>query len=94
MILLTLDPMLKYLRRTKDLFLISRGNVKIYKVPTYDNIADPLTIPFVQRKHEVHIRSSDIRGMSDWLYASGRLLVYALDANLVGYIGYMYHDIL
>src|SRR5436853_53335 len=47
--------------------IIDRGDVKICRVPTDDNIADPLTKPFAQRKHEVHTRSSGIRGMSDWL---------------------------
>ena len=47
--------------------IIDRGDVKICRVPTDDNIADPLTKPLAQRKHEVHTRSSGIRGMSDWL---------------------------
>ncbi|KAI5440564.1 hypothetical protein KIW84_010157 [Lathyrus oleraceus] len=37
------------------------------EVPTLDNIADPLTKPLAQQKHDGHTRSMGIRGMSDWL---------------------------
>ena len=47
--------------------IIDRGDVKICRVPTDDNIADPLTKPLAQRKHEFHTRSAGIREMSDWL---------------------------
>ncbi|KAI5408298.1 hypothetical protein KIW84_054209 [Lathyrus oleraceus] len=47
--------------------IIDRGDVKICRVPTLDNIADPLTKPFVQQKHDGHTRSMGIRGMPDWL---------------------------
>ncbi|KAI5443592.1 hypothetical protein KIW84_012294 [Lathyrus oleraceus] len=47
--------------------IIDRGDVKIYKVPTLDNIVDPLTKPLAQQKHDGHTRSMGIRGMPDWL---------------------------
>ena len=47
--------------------IIDRRDVKICKVPTDDNIADPLTKPLAQQKHEGHTRSLGIRYMSDWL---------------------------
>ncbi|KAI5415226.1 hypothetical protein KIW84_040608 [Lathyrus oleraceus] len=47
--------------------IIDRGDVKICRVPTLDNIADPLTKPLAQQKHDDHTRSMGIRGMPDWL---------------------------
>ncbi|KAI5419956.1 hypothetical protein KIW84_043940 [Lathyrus oleraceus] len=47
--------------------IIDRGDVKIYRVPILDNIADPLTKPLPQQKHDGHTRSMGIRGMPDWL---------------------------
>ncbi|KAI5434055.1 hypothetical protein KIW84_021063 [Lathyrus oleraceus] len=44
-----------------------RRCVKICKVPTLDNIVDPLTKPLAQQKHDGHTRSMGIRGMPDWL---------------------------
>ncbi|WJX77490.1 hypothetical protein P8452_60793 [Trifolium repens] len=44
-----------------------RGDVKICKVPTLDNIADPLTKPLAQLKHDGHTRSMGIKVMPDWL---------------------------
>ena len=43
-----------------------RGDVKICRVPTNDNVADPLTKPLLQAKHESHIRSMGIRYNVDW----------------------------
>ena len=40
--------------------IIERGDVKICRVPTNDNVADPLTKPLPQAKHECHIRSMGI----------------------------------
>ena len=37
--------------------IIDRGDVKICRVPTLDNIADPLTKPLAQQKHDGHTRS-------------------------------------
>ena len=47
--------------------IVDRGDVKICKIPTNDNIADPLTKPLVQQKHDSHTRSIGIRYMNDWL---------------------------
>ena len=47
--------------------IIDRGDVKICKVPTNDNIADPLTKALAQRKHDGHTRSLGIIYFSDWL---------------------------
>ncbi|KAK9042723.1 hypothetical protein V6N11_017786 [Hibiscus sabdariffa] len=54
--------------------IIDRGDVKICKVHTDDNVADPLTKPRAQQKHDRHTESLGIRYVSDWSCASGRLL--------------------
>jgi hypothetical protein len=41
--------------------IIARGDVKVCKVYTHHNIADPLTKPLPQPKHEAHMRSMGIR---------------------------------
>ena len=41
--------------------IIDRGDVKICKVQTDSNIADPLTKPLPQPKHEAHTRAMGIR---------------------------------
>ena len=41
--------------------IIVRGDVKICKVHTDSNIADPLTKPLPQPKHEAHTRAMGIR---------------------------------
>ena len=46
--------------------IIERGDVKICRVHTNDNVADPLTKPLPQSKHESHTRSIGIRFMPDW----------------------------
>ena len=46
--------------------IIERGDVKICKVPTNDNVADPLTKPLPQTKHESHTRSMGIGYNVDW----------------------------
>ena len=46
--------------------IIERGDVKICRVPINDNVADPLTKPLPQPKHESHIRSMGIRYDVDW----------------------------
>ncbi|PKI53775.1 hypothetical protein CRG98_025829 [Punica granatum] len=47
--------------------IVDRGDVKICRIPTDENLADPLTKPLVQRKHKAHTRSLGIRDMPDWL---------------------------
>ena len=46
--------------------IIERGDVKICRVPTNDNVTDPLTKALPQAKHESHIRSMGIRYNVDW----------------------------
>ncbi|KAK8554392.1 hypothetical protein V6N12_031356 [Hibiscus sabdariffa] len=46
--------------------IIDREDVKIRKVHTDDNIADPLTKPLPQQKHDHHTESLGIRYVSDW----------------------------
>ena len=46
--------------------IIERGDVRICKVPTDDNIADPLTKPLMQQRHDRHTRSLGIRYLSEW----------------------------
>ncbi|MDN4191037.1 hypothetical protein DDA71_12010 [Bifidobacterium longum subsp. longum] len=45
--------------------IIDRGDVKICRIPTDENLADPLTKPLVQRKHKAHTRSLGIKDMPD-----------------------------
>ena len=46
--------------------IIERGDVKICRVHTNDNVADPLTKPLPQSKHDSHTRSIGIQFMPDW----------------------------
>ncbi|KAK8563304.1 hypothetical protein V6N12_035454 [Hibiscus sabdariffa] len=48
--------------------IIDRGDVEICKVHKDDNIADPLTKPLAQQKHDRHTESLGIRYVSDWLF--------------------------
>jgi hypothetical protein len=41
--------------------IISRGDVKVCKVHTDQNVVDPLTKPLPQPKHEAHLRSMSIK---------------------------------
>ena len=47
--------------------IIDLGDVKICRVPTIENVADLLTKPLAQPKHDGHNRSMGIRGMPDCL---------------------------
>lgn len=55
--------------------IIDRGDVKIYRVLTLDNVSDPLIKPLMQQKHGDHTRYIGIRCMYDWNSASGRFFV-------------------
>jgi len=48
--------------------IIERGDVKICRVPTSENVADPLAKALAQQKHDVHTWYMGIRFMHDWLY--------------------------
>ena len=47
--------------------IISRKDVKIERVPTDQNIADPLTKELHQGKFDQHVNAIGIRYMGDWL---------------------------
>ena len=47
--------------------IIDRGEVKVSRVDSVANTADPLTKPLVQAKHEMHVASMGIRHMGNWL---------------------------
>ena len=47
--------------------IICRNDVKIERVPIEDNIADPLTKPLPQSKHDYHTRGMGIRYLADYL---------------------------
>ena len=46
--------------------IIERGDVKICRVHTDDNVVDPSIKPLPQSKHDSHTRSIGIRFMLDW----------------------------
>ena len=46
--------------------IVERIDVKICKIPTNDNVVDPLTKALVQAKHDRHVRSLGLRIMPDW----------------------------
>ena len=58
----------KYILRNFNLIreIIERGDVKICRVHTNDNVVDPLTKPLPQSKHDSHTRSIGIQFMPDW----------------------------
>ena len=46
--------------------IVERGDVKISKIPSADNAADPLTKQLSQSLHEGHVRAFGLRPMSEW----------------------------
>ena len=46
--------------------IVERGDVKICRVDTNDNVVDPLTKALREPKHKRHVRSLGIRFMHDW----------------------------
>ena len=46
--------------------IIDRGDVRICRVSILENVADPLTKPLAQQKHDGHTRAIGIRIMPDW----------------------------
>ena len=46
--------------------IIERGDVKICRVPTNDNVVDPLTKPLPHVKHKSHTKSMGIKYNIDW----------------------------
>ena len=47
--------------------IIGRNDVKIEKIPTDQNIVDPLTKPLPQKKYESHVLAYGMRYKGDWL---------------------------
>jgi len=47
--------------------IVERGDIKVCRVDTEANTADPLTKPLGQAKHMLHASSMGIRHMDDWL---------------------------
>ena len=47
--------------------IISRNDVKIERIPTDQNIVDPLTKPLPQKKYESHVLAYGMRYKGDWL---------------------------
>ena len=47
--------------------IIGRQDVKIERIPTYQNIADPLTKALYQGKFDQHVNAMGIRYIGDWL---------------------------
>ena len=47
-------------------FCLNGGAVKICRVPTDDNVANPLTKPLPQAKHDRHARFIGIRYIDEW----------------------------
>ena len=47
--------------------IVNRGDVKICRVDTISNTADPLTKPLPQAKHQMHTASMGLRHIGDWL---------------------------
>ena len=47
--------------------IIDRNEVKIEKVPIEENIADPLTKPLYQKKHDSHVFSYGLKNKHNWM---------------------------
>ena len=47
--------------------IIGRGDVKISRVDSADNTADPLTKPMTRAKHAEHIATMGLKHMGEWL---------------------------
>ena len=58
----------KHIQRRYHLIreFINNGDVKICRVPTDENVADPLTKPLSQSKHDRHFSALGIRFMNEW----------------------------
>ena len=56
---------LRHFHLIRDIF--KRGDVKMCKIWTDNNVTDPLTKPMTQQKHDCHTKSIGIRYMGGWL---------------------------
>ncbi|KAJ9552799.1 hypothetical protein OSB04_016844 [Centaurea solstitialis] len=59
--------------------IIGRGDVRICKIPTEDNVADPLTKPLARVKHEAHANSIGMQYLEAILLSAAH--VYALGSQ-------------
>ena len=59
----------RYVLRKYHLILeiVERGDVRMCKVHTDDNIADPLTKPMPRPKHDSHTRAKGLRHTGEWI---------------------------
>ena len=53
------------------------------RVPTYDNVADPLTKPLPHTKHESHTRSMGMRYNIDWAQCKWEIVSVMPQAHYV-----------
>ncbi|KAJ9556974.1 hypothetical protein OSB04_011588 [Centaurea solstitialis] len=53
--------------------IIGRGDVRICKIPTEDNVADPLTKPLARAKHETHANSIGMQYLESSSWFSDRV---------------------
>ncbi|KAJ9560437.1 hypothetical protein OSB04_005597 [Centaurea solstitialis] len=62
--------------------IIGRGDVKVCKIPTEENVADPLTKPLARVKHEAHANSIGMQYLdARWLYGTRLDTAEAVDPN-------------
>lgn len=47
--------------------IIARGDISIQKIPTEENLSDPLTKVLTQQKHDRHMHAYGLRHVGDWL---------------------------
>ena len=47
--------------------IVDRKEIVVEKIPTEDNVADPLTKALSQDKHEKHVKTMGLKVMHDWL---------------------------
>ena len=64
--------------------IICRNDMKIERVTTEDNIADPLTKALPQQKHDGHAESLGIRYMGDWLQCKWEFVSMCPRSNWIG----------
>ncbi|KAJ9566079.1 hypothetical protein OSB04_002045 [Centaurea solstitialis] len=64
--------------------IIGRGDVRICKIPTEDNVADPLTKPLARVKHEAHANSIGMQYLEARRVLRSRLIPTAEEVLIVG----------
>ncbi|KAL0411128.1 UNVERIFIED_CONTAM: hypothetical protein Slati_3702500 [Sesamum latifolium] len=62
--------------------MVSRGDVRMGRVSSAENTADPLTKPMSQIAHTQHLDKMGLRLMGDWLQVKWEILrIGDLEAN-------------